>query len=411
MITPPNQITRFIAIDAHKHYLVIGGLNSHMEIVLPLCRVSIHRFPDWAQKNLLPSDAVVIESTINTWALHDVFQPLVGKALVANPYQVKLIAAARVKTDKHAVWSLARLLAADLIPQVWVPPIHVRELRALVAHRRRLVQSRTRARNRLQSLLHRHNLSPPVSRPFAHKYLDWWLSLDLSPSEHLRVRHDLDTLLHIQGQLEAVEHELARLTTIEPWSSLYPYLVQIPGFGLIVSMTVLAAIGDITRFPSSKHLVGYSGLGASVHNSGQTRRSGRITKQGRKDLRWVLVQAAWAAVRYNSHWKSQFQRLCRRKHKNKAIVAIARKLLVVVYHVLTECAADRHTDPDMVAFKLMLWSWQLDKPMRGGLTTPQFVRAGLMRLQMGDDLTHIIRGGTVRPIAPVDEVLALLSQS
>jgi hypothetical protein len=227
----------------------------------------------------------------------------------------------------------------------------------------------------------------------------------------LRITHDLQTLQHVESQLTAVEDELARLSTIEPWSNYYPFLVQLPGFGSIVSMTVLAAIGDITRFPSAKHLVGYAGLGASVHNSGQTHRSGRITKQGRKDLRWVLVQAAWAAVRYNSHWKSQFQRLCRRKPKNKAIVAIARKLLVVVYHVLTECATDRHADPDMVAFKLMLWAWQLDKQMRGGLTTPQFVRAGLLRLQMGDDLTHIIRGSTRRPIAPVEEVLALLSQS
>lgn len=95
---------------------------------------------------------------------------------------------------------------------------------------------------------------------------------------------------------------------------------------------------------------------------------------------------------------------------NKAIVAIARKLLVVVWHVLTEREADRRADPDMVAFKLMLWSWKLGKERRGGLTTPQFVRAGLMRLEMGEELTHIIRGSTVRPIAPVEEVLALQAE-
>ena len=149
MNTPARQaIKRYIAIDVHKRYVVIGGLSVQMEIVLPLRRVHIDRFSQWAEEHLKPFDAVVIEATTNTWTLYDIIAPLVGKAVVANAYQVKLIAAARVKTDKHDVWSLARLLVADLIPEVWVPPVHVRELRALISHRRRLIQIRTRARKR-----------------------------------------------------------------------------------------------------------------------------------------------------------------------------------------------------------------------------------------------------------------------
>jgi hypothetical protein len=125
----------------------------------------------------------------------------------------------------------------------------------------------------------------------------------------------------------------------------------------------------------------------------------------------VLVQAAWVAVNTHPHWKEQDERLRRHKPTNKAIVAIARRLLVVVWHVLSECVADRRADEDMVAFKLMLWSWKLGRERRGGLTTPQFVRAGLMRLEMGEELTHIIRGGTVHPIAPLEEVLALQSEA
>ncbi|RLC64171.1 MAG: IS110 family transposase, partial [Chloroflexi bacterium] len=120
-------------------------------------------------------------------------------------------------------------------------------------------------------------------------------------------------------------------------------------------MTALSVIGDITRFPTAKHLVGYAGPGASVHDSGKTHRTGRITKQGRRELRWVLVQAAWVAVNTHPHRKEQYERLRRRKPTDKAIVAIACKLLVVVWHVLTECVADRRADEDMVAFKLMMW--------------------------------------------------------
>ena len=87
------------------------------------------------------------------------------------------------------------------------------------------------------------------------------------------------------------------------------------------------------------------------------------------------------------------------------------QVLVVVWHVLTECVADRKADEEMVAFKLMMWSWKLGKERRGDLTTPQFVRAGLMRLKMGEDLTQIIRGSTVRLIAPVEEVLALPAEA
>jgi transposase len=407
MIHPTNQVNRFIAIDAHKHYLVVGGLNRQMEISLPLRRIDIHRFPDWARKHLLPSDSVVIEASTNTWTLYDVISPLVARITVANPYKVRLIAASKVKTDKLDVWALARLLVADLIPQVWVPPLHVRELRALISHRRRLSHASARTRNRLHSVLHRHNLKPPTARPFSPKHSDWWTSLPLSPSESLRVRQDLETLQHVKRQLDTVDDELTRLTTTEPWSSSYPFLVQLPGFGLVLSMTILSAIGDISRFPSPKKLVGYSGLGASVHDSGKTHRTGRITKQGRKDLRWALVEAAWSAVRYHPHWKAHYQRLSRRMHPNKAIVAVARKLLVVVWHVLTEATADRHADQEMVAFKLMLWAWKLGEDGRDGLTTPQFVRKGLMTLQMGEDLTHIVRGGTKRPVATPEEVLAL----
>jgi transposase len=107
--------------------------------------------------------------------------------------------------------------------------------------------------------------------------------------------------------------------------------MQIPGFGLITSMTAFAAIGDITRFASAKKLVGYSGLGASVHASGQTYRTGQVTKQGRRELRGALVEAAWRAVQTHPHWHEQFERLAGRLGRQKAIVAIARKLLVVVW--------------------------------------------------------------------------------
>ena len=186
-----------------------------------------------------------------------------------------------------------------------------------------------------------------------------------------------------------------------------PYLVQLPGIALLSAMTILGAVGDITRFPSAKQLVGYAGLGAGVHDSGKTHRDKGITKQGRRELRYVLIEAARAAVQSHPYWKRAFAQLEKRIGEPKALVAIARKLLLVVWHVLMAKSADRRADAEQVAFKLMVWAWKLTDEQRGGLSSRQFIRAHLIRLGLGHDLTHITRGGTRRPLATIEEVLAL----
>ena len=408
MTSPPTTVPfeRYLAIDAHKRYLMIGGINAQQEVVLPARRVNVENYPAWAKTNLKLSDAVVIEATTNTWSLYDTTAPYAGKVVVAHPFEVKQIANARVKTDKQDVFRLARILAADLVPEVWVPPVPVRELRILIAHRRRMIKLRTMTYNRLHSLIHRHNLPPPEGGAFTLKNHSWWETLPLSRVEKLNIRQDLALLDCLGPQIDEIDQELAQLSMAQPWNDHTPYLMQLPGFGLIITMTILSAIGEITRFPTSKQLVGYSGLGSSVHDSGQTHQTGSITKQGRRELRWALVEAAWIAVDSHPFWKEQYQKLTRRMKSNKAIVAIARKLLVVVWHVMTERVVDRKADPDMVAFKLMNWSWKLTNFEREGMTSRQFVRYHLMRLQLGADMTHVERAGH-RPIASVNEVLAL----
>jgi transposase len=397
---------RYIAVDLHKDYVVVGGVTIRQQVVLPPRRIELKDWPRWAAKHLKNTDALVVESTSNAWDFYDQVEPLVGRAVVANPRLVKLISSAQVKTDKIDTLALAKLLAANLIPEVWVPPVFVREARGLLAHRRRLVKTRTAVTSRLQSLLQRHNLPGPEGEPFSAANRPWWEALKVSLTEKLRVRQDLDSLAHLDGQIAELNNEVNRLSTTQPWARQVTFVMQLPGFSVLLAMTILAAIGDITRFPSAKKLVGYAGLGASVHNSGKTRRSGGITKTGRRELRWALVEAAWSAVRYSPHWKAEFERLSSRMPANVAIVAIARKLLVVIWHVLTEQAADKHADEKRVATKFMRWSWALTEEQRDGLSTRLFVRRQLMRLQLGKDLTHFTYGGMPRRVASVDELLA-----
>jgi transposase len=131
-------IQRYVAIDLHKEYVMVGGMNEQREWTLRPRRVQMSRFRDWARKNLKKGDAVVIETTSNVWDIYDVVAPLVTKTLVAHAGKVRQIAEARVKTDKEDVKRLITLLIANIVPEVWVPPMHVRELRSLISFRWRL---------------------------------------------------------------------------------------------------------------------------------------------------------------------------------------------------------------------------------------------------------------------------------
>ncbi len=391
-----SQSKRFVGVDVHKHYVMVGAVDENKQTVIHPRKVSLVEFEGWAKKYLGSTDEAVLEATSNAWYVHDLLKPIVGRVVVGHPPHIKLITAAMVKTDKLDTMKLAKLLLVNLIPEVWVPPEHVRELRSLVNHRRRLVSHSTQIKNRLQSLLHRHHLIPPGGNLFETDNRSWWLELDLGSSEKLRIRQDLTMLDHLGQMIKETADELQRLSLTKPWVEQLPYLIQLSGIGISTAMVILSAIGDISRFPSAKKLVGYSGLGAKVHSSGLTHRTGGITKQGRKELRAVLVEAAWVAIRFDARWKEQFDRLAFRIGRHKAIVAIARKLLVVIWNVWFHKRADRHAEPEKVARFFIQWGRQVRAASTLGMNAAHFARRYLDLLGIGSDLSLIKFGCNYR---------------
>lgn len=388
--------TRFIGLDVHKHYLIAVGVDAQLNQVYGPRRVALTDLESWIQKTLTPQDAVVLEMTTNTFALHDELRPHVHSVAVVHPPHVALITRAQVMTDKIAALTLARLHAVSLLPSVWVPPLEVREQRALIAQRARMVRLATQAQNRLHAVLHRHHLPPPAADLFAPENRAWWLGLGLAPVEGMRIQSDLDTLAFARSQIAQLEEVLA---TLAAQDERVLWLIQLPGISLISAMTLLAAIGDIARFATGKRLVGYAGLGSRVHDSGLSHRSGRITKAGRRDIRATMVEAAQTASRTHPHWQAELARLEPRLGRNKAIVAIARKLLVAVWHVLTKSCADRYAEPERVARKLMQFAYRLGQANRPqDQTTAQYVRQQLDRLGLGADLS-LIRWGARKVIS------------
>lgn len=390
-----DSLKRYIGLDVHKHYLIALGVDEQLNVVLPARRVELSRLEAWMKKNLSSQDAVALEMTTNTWQLNDELAEYAGSVTVVHPPHVALITRSQVMNDKIAASILARLLAKGLLVGIWVPPQEVRELRGLVAQRRKMTCLATQAKNRLHAVLQRHHLVPPAGNLFQDAQKDWWLELPLGKLEKINLQSDLDTLHFAEtqrGRLTSMMEEIAN------HNDQVTRLMHLPGFGVVTTVTIWAAIGAIHRFAEPKYLVGYAGLGARVHDSGKRTRTGRITKAGRRDLRVALVEAAQVAANTHPHWKAELARLEPRLGRNKAIVAIARKLLVIVWYVLSQQATDRFAEPEVVARKYLKFAYKIGKDKRpAGQSAAQFVRQHLDALHLGPDLVAI-SWGSKKPI-------------
>ena len=369
---------RFFGFDLHKNFIVAAAVNVKQDVVFKPHKISSADLEDWISKNITRNDEVVIEAMSSAWIIYDVLVQYASRVIVAHPYHVKLIASSFVKTDKRDAIALARLLAANILPQVWIPPMPVRELRSLINHRNRLVRSRADAKCRLRGRYQQYRIVAPTGRKAFEA--EYWDNLNLPMVEKLRARHVTQEIELLTQQIKESEEAIAQLSVQEPWVKDVPYLVQLPGIGILTAMTILAAVGDISRFPNSKKLVGYAGLGARVYSSGETKKTGGITKQGRGELRYAMIEAAWNAIKNHPFWKKKYEQLTRRMENQKAATAIARKLLVVVWNMLSKRELDRELKPDKVGASIMDWGIKHRLASSLGMKPAEFTKKQLDKL-------------------------------
>ena len=256
------------------------------------------------------------------------------EVVIANPLQVRAIAHAKIKTDKIDAGVLAKLHASGFLPEVWMPDEATETLRRLVAQRTQVVQQMTRIKNRLHSILHANLIPPFDGELFSVAGRAWLETLPLAADERIAIRRYLADLDQRAADLDVLDTALAERALKDKRAR---RLMTLGGVHVTVAMGLLAAIGDITRFASSEKLVSYLGLNPSVRQSGnRPAQHGRITKQGRSHARAMLVEAAWAAARAPGPLRAFFLRIQSRRGKQVAAVATARKLAVLVWHLLTK---------------------------------------------------------------------------
>lgn len=371
------MIPHFYGMDIHKNYVIAAAVDAQQQVILKPTRIEMAHLPEWAAQHLTLKDQVVLEVGSNTWPVIDMLSGFAGQVIAANPYQTKLIAAARIKNDKVDALALAQLLAAQFIPEVWVPDDQVREQRGLAAHRATLQQQCTQVKNRLHHLLHRHNLRCPHPSLFSPAGRRWLLSLALPLADRLQVQHLFCQLDTLEAELDETDRLIARLASQDPRVA---RLMQVTGIGYYTAFAILAAIGDIDRFSHPDKLAAYGGLTPRQHQSGGRNFHGHITKAGNSLLRWLMVEAARAAIRWDPHWRQVHDRIARRRGSHIAVVAVARKLLVLVWHLLTKNDIYRYLQPQTFVTKLQQWAYRIGRAHLPVPSTQDFVRSQLAAL-------------------------------
>jgi transposase len=285
---------------------------------------------------------VALEATYGWEWLADVLEDAGYELHLAHPTRTKAIAAARVKTDAVDARTLAHLLRADLLPEAYIATRELRDLRDLLRHRVALTRMRSALKNRVGAVLAKHGIQRPYSDLFGPGGRRFLAALDLREAPRRRLDSMLCLIDDFTREIEATTAEIEQRAAADPYVEV---LCQIRGVGRYIAMLIIAEIGDVTRFPSARHLCSWAGLAPTVRNSDQRVRLGHISGQGSPTLRWALVEAAQHAGRGSGPLRHTYDRITKRRGKQIAKVAIARQILTLCYYGLRDgeirCLAPR----------------------------------------------------------------------
>jgi transposase len=300
---------------------------------------------------LRPSDRVALEATGNALAIARIIEPHVAEVVIVNTRTLKAIAESKQKTDRHDAKTLAQMLAAGMLTGSWRPDELTRALRRRVARRARLVTHRTRSKNEIMAVLHRNlKARPPMTDPFGVAGRAWLSGQVVALDERDTIDAALRQIDFLNDEIAAIERDLAQFAVNSTHAQ---RLMSVPGVGLITAVAFLAQIGDMTRFEDPRRLVGYLGLDPRVRQSGDSpARTGRISKEGSALVRCVLVEAAHTAVRSPGPLRAFFERVRARRGHAVAIVAVARKMCVLFWHLLNNEQDYAYSMPTATAKKL-----------------------------------------------------------
>jgi transposase len=387
---PADSLPRFVGVDLHKQvatFHILGQDGRSLEAgSFSVSPASIREF---AAEHLAPADSLAVEVTSNTWAFVRLVRPYVANIVVSNPLKTKAIAEANVKTDKVDARVLADLLRCNYLPSVWVPTPDIEDSRALAARRTALVHQRTSIRNRIHSVLARRLIAAPGGDLFSVKGLAWLEKLEVDPFDKAMITADLRLLQALDCESATIDAMIVAESYDDPDVQL---LMTMPGVDYTIAHALKATLADVGRFPGPDKAASYLGLVPSVKQSAGKCYNGPITKAGASQVRWLLIQGAQRVGAHPGPLGAFFRKLARRKNRNVAVVATARKMVTIAWHMLKNKEPYRYAIPRATEDKL------------AGLRVKATGEKRQGGIPKGAKRTAKLGSGGSRTIKPLDEV-------
>jgi transposase len=403
-MTRLRSSTRYVGLDVHKHVVVACVIDAEGGVLLRHQFACTHaELGRFARRHLRVTDKVALEATTNTWELVTLLKPFVAEVIVSNPLKTRLIAEARVKTDKVDALVLAQLLRCDFLPRVWEPGEDVQRLRRLTARRAALVMDKTAVKNRIHSLLHQRLIAAPVKDLFCRQGRRWLASLTLDEEGRAALDSDLRLLAGLEEEVARQDQLLAGLGYADARVKL---LMTLPGVDLTVAQTLLAALGDAGRFSDGDRAASYLGLVPRTRQSAARCYHGPITKCGSGHARAMLVEAAQHVGAHQGPLGAFFRRLARRKSRNVAVVATARKLVCIAWQMLTTNEPYRYAQPRVTRAKLARLRCRGGGERRPAGMPKGATRAATSRGRLVPALSQVLEGEGLPPAKSLAEVPA-----
>jgi transposase len=250
---------------------------------------------------------------------------------LADPVKTKLIGTSKLKNDKVDSTILAELLRADFLPTAYLAPRPTRDLREFMRMRLLLVGMRTRMKNRAHAVLWKHGSQSPTTVLFGREGREWLRAQSFGAVSDEAIQSILRTVEHLDGEIKKMTDEIALRAKANSETQL---LMTMPSIGPLTALTIQAEVGDFGRFPSAEKLACYSGLIPSSRSSGGKQRFGPITRQGSPYLRTIMVEAATRVKPSSGSLYAFYLNLRKTKRMQTARIALARKMLVILWHMV-----------------------------------------------------------------------------
>lgn len=330
----------YVGLDLHKRYSTVCEKDARGRLLRELrvdnAPVALQAY---AQR-LGPHCSVAVEATGNWYYLYESIESSGAEVALCHPFKTKAIASARIMTDKISADILADLLRTDMLPRAYIPARPVRDLRETLRYRASLVALRTQIKCKLRAILSKNGIICSYDDILGLSGIRFLEAMEVRDC----YRQEIDGYIRLGRQLnEEVRRIEATIRERAEHNTEAQLLDTIPGVGAYTALLILAEIGDIGRFPSAGHLASYAGLVPSVHSSGGKTHLGHITKQGSKWLRWILVECWWKLIQKSPAFARHYHRVCARHGPKAARVAVARKLVHVIYRMLKSSEPFRDT--------------------------------------------------------------------